>query len=149
MRLSGLRELNDAIETEELAMEGCCVEVAASGNCDQREPDHAGPVLAGDQENAENDQRKLPDQSAVESGLPGLIVSTWSGVLAPAGTPRAIVNKLNFEFAKAVNAPDMVERYAAVAAEVYTTTPEEFAKVVRDDFAKWSKVVKGMGLKAN
>src|SRR3954469_15641323 len=99
---------------------------------------------------SEKRESALPSiPSAVESGLPGLIVSTWSGVLAPAGTPRAIVNKLNSEFAKAVNAPDMVERYAAVAAEVYTTTPEEFAKVVRNDFAKWSKVVKDMGLKAN
>ena len=85
--------------------------------------------------------------SANEAGLPGLIVSTWNGVLAPAGTPRAIVAKLNAEIAKAAHMPEMVERYAAQAAEVYTTTPEEFATIVRNDFAKWSKVVKDIGLR--
>lgn len=99
---------------------------------------------------SEKRESALPSiPSAVESGLPGLIVSTWSGVLAPKNTPRGIVNKLNAQITKAVNAPDMVERYAAQAAEVYTTTPEEFAKVVRNDFAKWSKVVKDIGLKPN
>lgn len=87
--------------------------------------------------------------SAVEAGLPGLIVSTWNGVLAPAGTPRAIVAKLNTEIAKAAHAPEMVERYAAQAAEVYTTTPEQYATIVRNDFAKWSKVVKDIGLRGN
>jgi tripartite-type tricarboxylate transporter receptor subunit TctC len=87
--------------------------------------------------------------SAHEAGLPGLIVSTWNGVLAPAGTPRVIVNRLNAEIAKAANAPDMVERYAAQAAEIYTTTPEQFATIVRNDFAKWSKVVKDIGLRGN
>jgi tripartite-type tricarboxylate transporter receptor subunit TctC len=87
--------------------------------------------------------------SANEAGLPGLIVSTWNGVLAPAGTPRAIVAKLNAEIARAARAPEMVERYAAQAAEVYTTTPEQFASIVRNDFAKWSKVVKDIGLRGN
>ena len=87
--------------------------------------------------------------SAPEAGVPGLLVSTWSGVLAPPGTPRAIVMKLNSEIAKAANSPDMIERYNAVAAEVFTTSPEEFAKIARNDFAKWSKVVKDFGLKAH
>jgi tripartite-type tricarboxylate transporter receptor subunit TctC len=87
--------------------------------------------------------------SAVEAGLPGLIVSTWNGVLAPAGTPSAIITKLNAEIAKIAHTPEMVERYAAQAAEVYTTTPERFATIVRNDFAKWSKVVKDIGLRGN
>ncbi len=87
--------------------------------------------------------------SAVEAGLPGLIVSTWNGVLAPAGTPRNIVNMLNAEIVKIAHAPEMVERYAAQAAEVYTTTPEQFTTIVRNDFNKWSKVVKDIGLKGN
>ena len=45
--------------------------------------------------------------------------------------------------------PEMVERYAAQATEVYTTTPEQFATIVRNDFAKWSKVVKDIGLRGN
>lgn len=89
----------------------------------------------------------VPD--ANEAGLPGLIVSTWNGVLAPLETPRAIVNTLNAAIAKVARTPDMTERYAAQAAEVYTTTPEQFATVIRDDFVKWSRVVKEIGLKTN
>ncbi|MEO7727197.1 MAG: tripartite tricarboxylate transporter substrate binding protein [Burkholderiales bacterium] len=87
--------------------------------------------------------------AAAEAGLPGLIVSTWNGVLAPAKTPRHIVSMLNVEIAKIVHTPEMVERYAALAAEVYTTTPEQFAAIVRDDFAKWSNVAKEIGLRSN
>ena len=92
----------------------------------------------------------LPNvSSAPEAGVPGLIVSTWNGVLAPAATPRNIVQLLNAAIAKAAHTQEMVDRYAAQAAEVYTTTPEQFTKIIRDDFAKWSKVVKDIGLKAN
>jgi len=87
--------------------------------------------------------------AAAESGLPELIVSTWNGVLAPAATPRTIVARLNAEIKKIVHTPEMVERYAAQAAEVYTTTPEQFATIVRNDFAKWSKVAKEIGLRGN
>lgn len=89
----------------------------------------------------------VPD--ANEVGLPGLIVSTWNGVLAPVATPHAIVNALNAAIIKIARTQEMTDRYAAQAAEVYTTTPEQFATVIRDDFAKWSKVVKEIGLKAN
>jgi tripartite-type tricarboxylate transporter receptor subunit TctC len=87
--------------------------------------------------------------SAKEAGVPGLIVSTWNGVLAPAATPRTIVTRLNAEIAKIAHTPEMVDRYAAQAAEVYTTTPDEFATIIRNDFAKWAKVVRDVGLKAN
>jgi tripartite-type tricarboxylate transporter receptor subunit TctC len=86
---------------------------------------------------------------AVESGLPALIVSTWNGVLAPAATPRNIVMLLNAAIAKVAHTQDMVDRYAAQAAEVYTTTPEQFATIIRNDFAKWGKVVTDIGLKRN
>ena len=87
--------------------------------------------------------------SAKEAGVPGLIVATWNGVLAPAATPRNIVGLLNASIAKIAHTQEMVDRYAAQAAEVYTTTPEQFATLIRNDFAKWGKVVKDIGLKAN
>ena len=87
--------------------------------------------------------------SAPEAGVPGLIVSTWNGVLAPVATPRSVVGLLNAAIAKAAHTQEMVDRYAAQAAEVYTTTPEQFATIIRNDFAKWSKVVKDIGLRAN
>lgn len=99
---------------------------------------------------SEKREAALPSvPSAKEAGVPGLIVSTFNGVLAPAATPRSIVNALNAAIKKAAHAPDMVERYAAQAAEVYTTTPEQFATMIRNDFAKWGKVVRDIGLRAN
>ncbi len=99
---------------------------------------------------SEKRELALPNvPAAAEAGLPGLIVSTWNGVLAPAQTPRNIVARLNAEITKIAHTPEMVERYAAQAAEVYTTTPEQFAAIVRSDFAKWSKVAKDIGLRSN
>ena len=87
--------------------------------------------------------------SAKEAGVPGLIVSTWNGVLAPAAAPRNIIALLNSAIAKIAHTQEMVDRYAAQAAEVYTTTPEQFATIIRNDFAKWGKVVRDIGLRAN
>ena len=96
---------------------------------------------------SEKRETALPSvPSAKEAGLPGLIVSTFNGVLAPARTPRSIVNTLHAAIKKAAQAPDMVERYAAQAAEVYITTPEQFATMIRNDFVKWGKFVKDIGL---
>lgn len=91
----------------------------------------------------------LPEvPSAKEAGVPGLIVITWNGVLAPAGLPDAIVARLNTDIGTVANSPDMKERMRAQAAEIGTTTPEEFAAMLRNDYAKWSKVIKQAGLRA-
>ena len=98
---------------------------------------------------SETRTRALPDvPSAPEAGIPGLIVSTWSGMLAPAGTPRDIVLKLNAEILKLARTEDMKSKMDALSADVYTTTPEEFATLIRHDFDLWSKVVKQSGAKA-
>jgi tripartite-type tricarboxylate transporter receptor subunit TctC len=91
----------------------------------------------------------LPDvPSAKEAGVPGLIVITWNGVLAPAGLPDAIVARLNSDINTVANSADMKERMKAQAAEIATTTPEEFAAMLRNDYAKWSKVIKQAGLRS-
>jgi tripartite-type tricarboxylate transporter receptor subunit TctC len=91
----------------------------------------------------------LPDvPNAKEAGVPALLVITFNGVLAPAGVPDAIVARLNSDIVAAANSPDMKERMRAQAAEIGTTTPAEFAAIIRNDFAKWSKVIKQAGLRA-
>src|SRR3954470_15154228 len=89
----------------------------------------------------------LPEvPNAKEAGVPTLLVITWNGVLAPAGVPDAIVSRLNADIVAVANSPDMKERMRAQAAEIGTTTSDEFAAMIRNDFAKWSKVIKQAGL---
>jgi len=87
--------------------------------------------------------------SANEAGLPDLQVITWNGVLAPAGTPAALVSRLHDEIVRVANTQDMKDRMAAQAAEVFTTSAEEFAAILRKDFAQWVKVIKASGIRAD
>ena len=87
--------------------------------------------------------------TVAESGLPGYEAVAWYGVFAPDGTPREIVSRLNADIVKIVNAPDVRELFLKQGATSYATTPEEFTKVVQRDVAKWAKVVKASGAKAD
>jgi tripartite-type tricarboxylate transporter receptor subunit TctC len=90
----------------------------------------------------------LPDTpSAVEAGVPGLIVSTWSGIFAPPKTPRELINKLNTEIIKVIQAPELKSTLQSLAAEVYTTSPEEFAAIIKTEFAMWSRIAKDANVK--
>jgi len=92
----------------------------------------------------------LPDVPTVaEAGLPNFEVTTWYGVLAPAGVPGPIVARLNAEFVKIMHAPELKERLAAMATEPRTSTPEEFAAYIKQEIAKWAEVVRKAGLKAD
>ena len=85
--------------------------------------------------------------TVAESGLPGYEAVAWYGVFAPDGTPREVVARLNADIVKIVNAPDVRELFLKQGAESYSTSPDEFAKVVARDVAKWAKVVKASGAK--
>lgn len=85
--------------------------------------------------------------TVAESGLPGFEVSVWFGVLAPAGTPREIVNKLNGAIVKSLQNPDVHERLAGQGAEPIGNTPEQFTAQMQRDLVKWAKVVKDSGAK--
>ncbi len=90
----------------------------------------------------------LPDVPTIaESGLPGFEASSWFGVLAPAGTPPAIVAKLNAEIAKWLATPEAKEKLAKQGANAAGGTPEDFAKHIAAETAKWAKVVKDSGAK--
>lgn len=70
----------------------------------------------------------------------------WMGVFAPAGTPKAVVDRLNAEIVKAMRSPDVAERVKGYAYEVWTLSPEDFAAHLRTDNAKWGRVVKQAGI---
>ena len=83
-----------------------------------------------------------------ESGLPGYEISSWFGLFAPAGTPPAVVDRLYRESAKALQSADVRERFAQEGAEPVGSTPAEFGGYVKSEFAKYGRIVKGIGIKA-
>ncbi len=88
----------------------------------------------------------LPDvPTMIESGLPGFEATSWYCVVAPAGTPKAIIDRLNAEIVKALNTPEMRQRLADDGAEVESSTPAELARFVHAEIAKWAKAVKDSG----
>ncbi len=92
----------------------------------------------------------VPDVPTVaESGLPGFEVGFWLGALAPARTPRAIIDKLNAQMKRTLRVPDVMERLSTMGVEPIGNTPQEFARIIKADIAKWAKVVKDAGVKAD
>jgi tripartite-type tricarboxylate transporter receptor subunit TctC len=91
----------------------------------------------------------LPEvPTMVEGGVPGYEATAWFGYLAPAGTPREIIDRLNAEIAKALESPDVRDRLAPGGlSELPGGTPERFGALVKSEIAKWSRVVKESGAK--
>jgi tripartite-type tricarboxylate transporter receptor subunit TctC len=89
----------------------------------------------------------LPDLPPVADALPGYETITWQGPLAPAGTPKAIVDRLHAEFTKALKDPDFAARMRGMGLELYGTTPAEYAQLIRDESVKWGKVIRATGAK--
>jgi tripartite-type tricarboxylate transporter receptor subunit TctC len=89
----------------------------------------------------------LPDVPTIaELGFPGYEISSWQGVLAPAGTPREIVGKINGELVSLVNTPEVRARMSQEGADPVGSTPEAFAERVQSEIAKWTKVIKASGM---
>ena len=87
--------------------------------------------------------------TVVEAGVPGYEVTVWFGLLAPAGTPREIIQRLNVESAKIINSPEVKERFQRQGVEPATGTPEQFGELIKSEVARWAKVVKDAGIKAD
>jgi tripartite-type tricarboxylate transporter receptor subunit TctC len=90
-----------------------------------------------------------PDIPTVaESGVPGYEVAVWFGLVAPAGTPREIVQKLNAEAMRILAMPDVRERFLSQGVEPVGSTPEQFGEHIKSQMTKWAKVVQDAGVKA-
>ena len=90
----------------------------------------------------------LPDvPTMVEAGVPNYSAYTWNGLLAPAGTPRAIIDKLHAAIVKAMNDPSVVEGYARIGQDQAVSTPEQFTKLIADETAKWAEVIEKANIK--
>lgn len=88
----------------------------------------------------------LPDLPTIaEAGVPGYEATTWAGVIAPAGLPRPVLEKLNAAINKAIRSPAFVQHAASLGDEGGGGTPEEFAELIRRDSAKWGEVVRRSG----
>jgi tripartite-type tricarboxylate transporter receptor subunit TctC len=83
-----------------------------------------------------------------ESGVAGYEVYEWNGLFAPAGTPAAVINRLQTEIARIVHLPDVSEKLAALGAEAVANTPQEAAVFLKAEIAKWATVVKQANIKA-
>src|SRR4029077_680426 len=92
----------------------------------------------------------LPDVPTVaEAGVPGYEATIWLGIMAPKGTPQAIVDKLNAEIRKAINAPGVKETWAKQGAVPMNMTPAEFGAYLEKDIVKWANVVKTANIKVD
>jgi len=86
--------------------------------------------------------------TVIEAGLPGYVFDNWYGLWAPARTPRAVVQTLNAEFARALAAADVVERFAAAGVDPIGGPPEKFAAYLAGEIARWKKVAAAGGIRA-
>lgn len=91
----------------------------------------------------------LPDVPPVADTLKGFSIDTWWGLVAPAGTPRETLQRLNQVFVAALNSPEAKTRFASLMAEPVPTTPDEFGAFMRAELAKYEKVVKASGAKVD
>lgn len=89
---------------------------------------------------------KVP--TAREAGVENFVVDLWYGVLAPAGTPPGIVNRLNGEIHKALGAPDIRQKLSAAGIEPKLSTPEQFASFIRSETVRYAKVIRDAGIKS-
>ena len=90
-----------------------------------------------------------PEVPTVAETLPGFEVSTWYGVLAPAGTPDAIIQRLNSEIIKAARLPDMRKKLEEQGVELLLYTPQAFGELLKSETIKWAEVIRVTGVKAD
>lgn len=91
---------------------------------------------------------KLPNVPTMKEAMPpGFELNAWFGIIAPAGVPADVVNRLNSEINKVLNDPAMRERMQADGTTVFTSTPDEFAALMKSDSARWADIVKKTGIR--
>jgi tripartite-type tricarboxylate transporter receptor subunit TctC len=83
-----------------------------------------------------------------EAGGPALVIGSWYGLLAPAGTPRDVLMKLHAEVVKALAIPELRDRYISIGLDPVGSSPDQFAAEIRDDTARWGKVARAANVRA-
>ena len=92
--------------------------------------------------------RALPDVPTIaESGYPGFEVESWFGLVAPAGTPRPVVDKLQAAWSDGAKTPEVVTAFDAISAAIRVQTPEQFAAFIRTENMRWGELIRKLGLK--
>jgi tripartite-type tricarboxylate transporter receptor subunit TctC len=91
----------------------------------------------------------LPEPPVCQRDAPGLVAVNWWGVLFPAGTPRPIVQRLNADTVKALADADVKKRFADLGVEAVSSTPEQFATFIKEEMAKYAKLIKEASIKVN
>jgi tripartite-type tricarboxylate transporter receptor subunit TctC len=98
---------------------------------------------------AERRESALPNvPTSKEAGVDNFVIPIWYGILAPAATPRDIINRLNSEIRTALASPELKGRLAAGGVEAVTSTPEHFAEFIKSETVRYAKVIKDAGIKA-
>jgi len=85
--------------------------------------------------------------SIAESGVPGFAMTSWWGMLAPAGTPQPIVTQLNTELVRILQLPDVKKAFAGLGVDAIFSTPDEFTRLIKSEIEQYSKLIKDIGLK--
>jgi tripartite-type tricarboxylate transporter receptor subunit TctC len=93
---------------------------------------------------------ELPEVPTIaEAGVPGYEAILWLGIMAPAGTPAAVITRLNNEITRILRQPEMKEGFARVGTDVLATDPQQFGALIKSEIGKWAKVVQETGVQAN
>jgi len=90
----------------------------------------------------------LPEVPPIADTLPGFEARGWNGILAPAGTPKPVIDRLHREIVKVVRSPEFGQVLTGEGATAVGNTPAEFDAVIRADVKKWAKIIKDAGLRA-
>ncbi len=91
--------------------------------------------------------KSMPDVQAIAEILPGFNNTSWYGLLAPAGTPAPIVNKINAEMRRAAANPEFIKRIEGMGLEIASSTPKEMGDLIRSELARWTRVIESAGIK--
>jgi tripartite-type tricarboxylate transporter receptor subunit TctC len=84
--------------------------------------------------------------TVVDAGLPGFVMTSWWGVLGPAGMPQPVVTRLNNELARILKTPEVQKSFATLGVDATTSTPEEFSALIKSEIAKYSKLISEIGI---
>jgi tripartite-type tricarboxylate transporter receptor subunit TctC len=90
----------------------------------------------------------FPDLPTIGDFYPGFETTSWVGAIAPAGTPRAVIDKLNGALARILAEADVKAKFDAQSAEIVASTPEQFGEFIKSESAKWGKVIREKNIRA-